>query len=264
MVSAFWRSGASADIAAYIGPQTRVIRLDGQLVVPGFIEGHGHFLGLGESRMMLDLSAAATWDDIVAQVAAAAREVPAGTWILGRGWHQSKWRSAPEPNVEGTPTQAALSRVSPSHPVLLTHASGHMCICNAKALELAGVGRETAAPEGGQILRDAAGDPTGVLLENAMELVDKAYAQTLQQRSAQQQREDLLTAIRLAGEECLRNGITSFCDAGTSLAVIDTYRELAEAGKLPVRLWVMINEDNDTPGKRRSTVTAWSAWVMST
>jgi hypothetical protein len=121
-----------------------------------------------------------------------------------------------------------------------------MCIVNAKALELAGVGRETPAPTGGEILRDAAGDPTGVLRENALELVSRVHEPALRQRSPQQQREDVLTAIRLAGTECLRNGITSFCDAGESLSVIDTYRELAEAGKLPVRLWVMINEDNDT------------------
>jgi predicted amidohydrolase YtcJ len=238
--------GGAADVAALIGPHTRVIQLQGELVVPGLIEGHGHFLALGESRRILDLSTADTWDDIVAQVAAAAARAPAGTWILGRGWHQSKWRRSPEPNVEGTPTHAALTRVAPLHPVLLTHASGHMCIANATALELAGVRSDTPAPAGGKILRDAAGEPTGVLQENAMELVERAHAHALAQRSAEQQREDTRAVIRLAADECLRHGVTTFCDAGSSLSVIDTYRELAEAGELPVRLWVMINEDNST------------------
>ncbi len=237
--------GAAADLERYIGPQTRVIALNGQLVVPGFIEGHGHFLGLGESRMTLDLSSAADWDEVVGRVAAAVGQVPAGMWVVGRGWHQSKWRHAPEPQVEGTPTHEALSRVSPDHPVLLMHASGHMCLANAKALELAGVGPATPAPAGGRILRDAAGNPTGVLSENAMELVDRAHERALQGRSPQQRRDDLLTAVRLAGEECLRCGVTTFCDAGSPCSVIDLYRELAEARELPVRLWVMINEDND-------------------
>jgi hypothetical protein len=121
-----------------------------------------------------------------------------------------------------------------------------MCIANAKALELAGVGPDTPAPAGGEILRDAAGNATGVLRENAMELVGRAHERALQQRSPEQQRDDRLTAIRLAGDECVRYGVTSFCDAGAPCSVIDTYRELAAAGKLPVRLWVMINEDNDT------------------
>jgi predicted amidohydrolase YtcJ len=175
--------GTSDDIAPHIGPRTRVIALDGQLVAPGFIEGHGHFLSLGESRMILDLSLATTWDEIVAQVAVAASRVPAGTWILGRGWHQDKWRKEPEPNVEGQPTHVALSQVSPQHPVLLTHASGHMCIVNAKALEWAGVSRDTPVPEGGEIPRDAAGNPTGVLRENAMDLVSRVRERALEQRS---------------------------------------------------------------------------------
>ncbi len=188
--------GSVADIALLIGPQTRVIALDGQMVVPGLIEGHGHFLGLGESKMILDVSSAATWDEIVEQVAAAARGKPAGTWILGRGWHQSKWREVPQPSVEGTPTHEAVSRVAPAHPVVLTHASGHMCIANAQAMQLAGIDRHTQAPAGGEILHDAAGNLTGVLRENAMELIHRVYEQHQRQRSAEQNREDQLETIR--------------------------------------------------------------------
>jgi predicted amidohydrolase YtcJ len=87
--------GSVEEIARYTGPGTRVIELAGKLVLPGFIEGHGHFLGLGQSKMMLDASLAATWEDLVHQVATAARDTPEGEWIVGRGWHQSKWTRPP-------------------------------------------------------------------------------------------------------------------------------------------------------------------------
>ncbi|MCU0960055.1 MAG: amidohydrolase [Pirellulaceae bacterium] len=242
--------GSVADVAAEIGPDTRVLAVDGCLVIPGFIEGHGHFLGLGQSKQMLNCAAAASWDEIVAQVAQAAGQRPAGTWILGRGWHQSKWSVPPSPHVEGTPTHEALSRAAPHHPVLLTHASGHMCIVNAKALELAAIDAHTVPPPGGEILRDAAGQPTGVLRENAMELVDRARTAAERDRTPRQQREEYLRAIELASAECLRYGVTTFCDAGAPFNVIDVYRDLAAAGTLQVRLWVMVGEDNDALAER--------------
>jgi predicted amidohydrolase YtcJ len=101
--------GTNEAIARHIGPQTRVIELEGKLLIPGFIEGHGHFLSLGETRMGLDLSKARSWDEIVRLVAGAARKLPAGAWVIGRGWHQEKWDSPPEPNVGGYPVHNALS-----------------------------------------------------------------------------------------------------------------------------------------------------------
>ncbi len=243
-------AGTSDDVAATIGPSTRVIELDGKLAIPGFVEGHGHFLGLGESKMILDLADAATWDEIVQQVAQAARTAPAGTWIVGRGWHQSKWEKLPDPCVEGNPTHAMLSARTPLHPVILTHASGHMCIVNAQAMQLAGLDSHTPVPAGGEILRDADGEPTGVLRENAMGLVRRVRARYQQQLSPAEQREEILTAIRLASEECLQHGVTSFQDAGSSLVTVDVFRSLAEQGRLPVRLWVMLNAGNDALAKR--------------
>lgn len=237
--------GSAAEIARCVGPDTRVIELDGKLVLPGFIEGHAHFLGLGQSKMMLDLTAAETWEELVQQVATAAANTPEGDWIVGRGWHQSKWVRVPRLSVEGTPTHEQMSSVTPHHPVLLTHASGHMCIVNARALQLAEVDRDTVSPPGGEILRHPDGQPTGVLRENAMELVARAEQRSRQGRSPQQLRTDLLTAIGLASDECLRHGITSFHDAGSPLSLVDTYRQLADDGKLRVRLWVMVNDDND-------------------
>ncbi len=108
--------GSNADAAKWIGPRTQVIDLHGQLAIPGFIEGHGHFTGVGEYRLGLDLREARTWDQIVAQVARAAQQAKPGEWILGRGWHQEKWDHAPNPNVEGFPLHASLDAVAPEQP----------------------------------------------------------------------------------------------------------------------------------------------------
>ena len=243
--------GNNQEIEPLIGPATRVIELDGRLAIPGLIEGHGHFVSLGESKMVLDLSQAVTWEDIVDQVAAAALTIPAGQWIVGRGWHQGKWSRPPDPNVEGYPVHAALSQRTPQHPVILTHGSGHMLFANALAMQLAGVDEQTAEVAGGEILRNG-NDPTGAFRENAMALVRRAHNQSLRGRSAMQIQRDLLQAIRLAGDECLANGITSFQDAGASLAEVDLFRELAERDELDVRLWVMLNDPNAVLANRLS------------
>jgi predicted amidohydrolase YtcJ len=242
--------GDDAEIRPWIAERTRLIRLEGRLAVPGFIDSHGHFLSLGRSKMILDLSKAKTWDQIVGLVEQAARNTPSGRWILGRGWHQSKWTRPPEPNVEGYPIHEKLSRAVPKHPVLLTHASGHMALANAKAMELAGVDQETKSPAGGQILRDDAGHPTGAFREEAMGLIQRAHGQAEKGRTASEMAEELNQAIALATEECLAHGVTTFCDAGSSLATIDHFKRLALGGRLRVRLWVMIGESNEALARR--------------
>ncbi len=155
--------GSDADIQRWVGPKTRVVDLRGRLVIPGFIDGHGHYTGLGESKLVLDLTKAQTWDDIVAQVRDAAKSAKPGSLIEGRGWHQEKWTHAPQPNVEGVPLHASLDAVSPNNPVVLEHASGHASFVNGAALRLAGVTRATANPSGGEIVKDSTGEPTGLL-----------------------------------------------------------------------------------------------------
>jgi predicted amidohydrolase YtcJ len=238
-------AGKAAEIEPLIGPKTRVIELAGRMAMPGLIEGHGHFLSLGDSKRKLDLSQARSYDEIVALVANATETTPKGQWIVGRGWHQGKWTAPPAPDVQGYPTHAALSRQTPDHPVLLTHGTGHMVFANAKALELAGVNKGTAEVAGGEILRDDGGQPTGVFRENAMRLVRRAYDRALRERSAEQLRAELAECARLASEECLQHGVTSFQDAGSSLADADFLRSLAAEGQLPVRLWLMLNGGND-------------------
>lgn len=234
--------GDDASVRRRIGKGTRVIDLAGKLAVPGFIEGHAHFLGLGESKRVLDLSQAKSWDEVVRLVAESAAKTAPGQWIVGRGWHQAKWDHVPADNVEGYPHHAALSRVTPDHPVIVIHASGHMCLANAKAMQLAGVDRSTSAPAGGVILRDPAGNPSGAFREAAAGLISRARQRDSSRRTAQQVQQDRDEVVRLAAAECLAHGITTFHDAGESFSAIDHLRRLAEAGQLPVRLWVMVGE----------------------
>jgi predicted amidohydrolase YtcJ len=236
--------GSNADAAKWTGPQTKVIDLHGQLAIPGFIEGHGHFTGIGEYRLGLDLREAHTWDQIVTQVARAVQQAKPGEWIVGRGWHQSKWDHAPEPNVEGFPLHASLDAVSPNNPVLLTHASGHAVFVNAKAIEAAKITRDTANPTGGEILKDAKGNPTGLLREAAQGLANHAHEVYLAKRTPAEAAADLRKVIDLASKECLSKGITSFEDAGSPLATVDTFRAMAEKHELPLRLWVMVRGPN--------------------
>jgi len=190
--------GDDSGAQQWIGPGARVIDLKGQLAIPGFIEGHGHFTSIGEYRQGLDLREARLWDDIVAQVARAASLAKPGEWIVGRGWHQSKWDRAPEPNVEGFPLHASLDQVSPDNPVLLTHASGHAVFANAKAMEAAGLTRNTPNPPGGEILKDSRGNPTGLLRETAQEIVNRAHNAWLDRRTPAERAADLRKAIELA------------------------------------------------------------------
>ncbi len=239
--------GSASEIDGFIGDATEVIDATGRLVIPAFIEGHGHFTGLGDSRMILDLTTARTWDDIVAQVAEAVAGVPAGTLIRGRGWHQEKWDVTPEPNVDGVPLHDALSAVSPDHPVYLTHASGHAAFVNARAMEMAGIDASTPDPSGGTIVRDASGRATGLLRETAQGLAGNLRAgnPTPEERTATFRRQ-----VELAGLEALSKGVTSFHDAGTGFGTVDGYKELADVGQLPIRLYVMVRAGNQTMDER--------------
>ena len=230
--------GSDEEVDRYIGPDTEVIDLGGALAVPGLIEGHGHFLGLGRAKMQLDLNGVADFDEIIAMVEAAVAEAEPGQWILGRGWHQEKWASAPEPNVSGLPYHHKLSEVSPENPVYLTHASGHASMVNALAMEMAGIDRRSPDPPGGEIVRDGRGRAIGVLLETAenlaADLIDNKWDEATIRRM-----------IELASEECLANGITSFQDAGSSFRLVELLGGLAEAGELDLRLWIMLSNDNE-------------------
>jgi predicted amidohydrolase YtcJ len=230
--------GTAAEIAPYVGPSTEVIELHTRFAMPGFIEGHGHFTGIGESKMNLDLVRTTSWDEIVQAVTRAVANARPEQWIVGRGWHQEKWTSVPEPNVEGFPLHASLDTVSPANPVLLTHASGHASFVNARAMELSSISRTTANPTGGEIVRDSRGNPTGLLRETAAALVRRGAGEpppTAAEAEARAQR-----ALELADQEVVSKGITSFQDAGASFEVIDRMKRMIDEGRIHVRLWEMV------------------------
>lgn len=236
--------GKKNELKQFIGPKTKVIDVRKKLVIPGFIESHGHFVSLGRSKMMLDLRHAKSWHDIVQQVAKAAKSTPKGEWIIGRGWHQEKWQQQPKNATNGYPTHDQLSALTPDHPVLLTHASGHMSFANAHAMSLAKVTAKTSNPSGGEILHNNKGEPTGIFRETAADLIERARAKSLRQRSPEEKRRELLRAIELASAECLSKGVTSFQDAGSPFATVDLFKELAKKKQLKVRLWIMLSGSN--------------------
>lgn len=236
--------GSDREIEPWIGPRTCVLRLRGERVTPGFIEGHGHFTALGRALTALDLSQARDWDEIVQLVARAAQQAPPGRWIVGRGWHQSKWRRPPRGAVEGYPPHDELSAVTPRNPVFLSHASGHLALGNAEAMRRAGVNRETRDPEGGQILRDARGEPIGVFRETAEDRLAAALASAGDDPASAEGQAALAADVERAAAVCLAHGVTSFHDAGSPPATVEQFARLAADGRLPVRLYVMLRGDS--------------------
>ena len=234
--------GTNDEVDAYRSEMTTVIDLDGQLAIPGFIEGHGHFLGVSNAQMQLRLMDSQNWEEVVSVVAAAVEQAQPGQLIRGRGWHQEKWDPLPEPNVEGFPLLDRLSEVSPDNPVLLTHASGHATFANALAMEMSGITRDTPNPDGGEILRDSRNNPIGVFRETASRLLSAASADATPPDPRRQ--------AELAVAEALSKGVTSFQDAGSSFETVDLLKNMVDDGGLGIRLWVMLRESNEALAAR--------------
>ena len=244
--------GISNGIISYVGDidnaqklisdSTKIIDAAGKFVMPGFIEGHGHFSGLGASLQNLNFLKDTSWQVIVQKVQKKAETAKEGEWIYGRGWHQEKWKLQPDEYLSDYPTHQSLSEVSPDNPVLLVHASGHSLFANEKAMNLAGISNETADLKGGKIIRDNSGNAIGVFEERAMTPIKAAYNEYLEKLDAESQAMIWYESIELAQQECLKNGITSFQDAGSLFYELDRYTEMAEQGKLEIRLWAMMRD----------------------
>ncbi|MEM9884573.1 MAG: amidohydrolase [Bacteroidota bacterium] len=237
--------GTRSDVEKFVGESTEQIDLEGAFTMPGFIEGHAHFSGLGRSLMNLNFLRSENWNQIVNMVEERAKTTKKGEWITGRGWHQEKWNEVLDRQVLGYPYHDELSAISPDHPVVLRHASGHSLFANAKAMELAGINAETPDPAGGEIVRDSRGEAIGVFEETAMRLIMDQYNSYLETLSEEEKLANWYRGIELAEENSLSNGITSFQDAGASFEEIERYKKLAEEGELDVRLWSMISSSQD-------------------
>lgn len=231
-------AGRLSGAEAYRAKQTQSMDLEGKTLTPGLIEGHGHILGLGYNEMNLDLLHTTSFEEIVEKVREAAAKARPGQWIVGRGWHQDKWDKMPQPLYNGFPSHHALSSASPDNPVYLRHASGHAGLANAFAMKLAGVNQlsreqvTTLGEEGGEIIRDALGNPTGVFNERAQSLITDNIPEATSETDAQ--------ALALAMDACARHGITSFHDAGASRENIQLFFKFRSEGKLKTRLYVML------------------------
>lgn len=232
--------GSKGEVLKDKGEHTKVLDLGKAWVMPGFIEGHGHFSGLGKSVMNLNFLKSKSWQEIVAMVGERSKTAKAGEWIYGRGWHQDKWDQAPDDAFEFYPRHDGLSEVSQDNPVILFHASGHSLFANEKAMELAGINPETPDPKGGHIVRDASGRAIGVFEERAMGPIRQAYEDYLKTLDESALEAIWYESIEKGMDECLSKGITSFQDAGTYFDESPRYQQMAKDGKLRLRLWSMI------------------------
>jgi predicted amidohydrolase YtcJ len=187
-----------------------------------------------------------SWDEIVELVGERVKDAKPGEWIIGRGWHQEKWTKKLDEAVNGYPYHHKLSEISPNNPVLLGHVSGHSLYANKHAMDIASVSSETPDPFGGRIVRDANGEALGVFEERAMGIIRRHYQDYLQTIPEEQKYELWLKEHRLAENEVLKKGITSFQDAGSSFKTIARYKELAEKNELNVRLWAMVRAGVET------------------
>lgn len=208
-----------------------VVDLAGAHVYPGFTEDHAHLTGLGAALEQVDLKGATSFEVVVARVAAAAAKLPAGSWVAGRGWDQNLWP------VKAFPHHAALSEAVPDHPVALRRVDGHAVLTNARGMALAGITRATLDPPGGRILRDASGVPTGVLVDGAEALLDRVVPDPTNT--------DVARRIEAAGRHLTSLGVTEIHDAGTGRSELRELRRLQHEGRLGVRVWVMLNGDDD-------------------
>jgi predicted amidohydrolase YtcJ len=225
--------GSDAEAKVLAGPSTLVIDLHGATVVPGIVDAHAHLLGLGNKLQRVDLVGSKSYDEVVSRVKSWAKDVKPGVWIQGRGWDQNLWPT------RQFPTHDALSRAFPNNPVLLTRIDGHAVLANAKAMELAHVTMATADPSGGRIVKLTSGAPSGVFVDKANGLIERAIPAAT--------RADNRKAILAAIADANSQGLTGIHDAGEDAETIGIFEELAKAGNYSLRNYVMLSDPGE-PG----------------
>ncbi|MBL0030056.1 MAG: amidohydrolase [Rhodanobacteraceae bacterium] len=218
--------GSTREAMTFRAAKTQVLDLDGAAVIPGMIDAHAHLLGLGQSLQTIDLRGTASFDAVIARVVERRAATVPGRWIVGRGWDQNDWADT------RFPEHAALSANTADHPVLLERVDGHAVLVNAAALKAAGITRDTPDPAGGRIEHDAEGEPSGVLVDNAIDLVTKVMPAATP--------DELRDAVTRAIAELQRWGLTGIHDAGVTRDVIGVYEALAREGRHGLRNYVMV------------------------
>jgi predicted amidohydrolase YtcJ len=224
--------GSDEDLLRHRGPDTRILELDGRTVIPGLHDSHCHLYGLGKSLGQIDLMGTRSPQAVAEAVRAFHAAHPGEFWLEGRGWDQNDWE------VQEYPTRELLDMVTGDRPCLLRRVDGHAALANSAALQAAGITRGTPDPAGGEILRDAAGEPTGVLIDNAADLVRAIIPPP----SA----DEVHRRVKLAIEHCQQHGITAVTEAGVPWARAQLYREMAAKGELEMRIFGMYDDDEET------------------
>ena len=218
--------GSNAQVDAIAGPQTERLETGGRVIIPGMIDAHAHLPNLGRILRTVDLRGTTSYEEVIALVKRRSEELMTKTWIVGRGWDQNDWDS------REFPTHQALSAAVPRNPVYLERVDGHAALANAMALQLAGVDRRTEDPDGGKIIRDADGNPTGTLIDEARLLVASAIPPVSKRQ--------LEAQIQAGMREANRWGLTGIHDAGVGADTVELYEELAARGQLTLRFYVMV------------------------
>lgn len=236
--------GDSEELKTNATAETKILDAKGSFLMPGLIEGHGHLPNLGKSLQNLNFLADTSWQDITVKVKNKLKDAKPGEWIYGRGWHQEKFTVSPEEALDKYPRHDQISALSKDNPVILVHASGHSLFANEKAMEVAGISKELPDPIGGKIIKDQNNNPIGVFEERAMTPVLKAYDEYIASLSKEEQKKTWKEGIKMAEQECLGKGITSFQDAGSKFHELEWFQEMAENNELDIRLWAMVRHSS--------------------
>ncbi len=224
--------GSERGVMTFAGSSTQRLDLGGKTVIPGMVDAHVHLVNLGQTLRRVNLVGTTSYEEIIERVAERARSAEPGEWIMGRGWDQNDWADM------RFPTHEALSHAVPNNPVYLTRVDGHAAFINAKVMELAGISSATRDPDGGRFIRDNEGNPTGVLIDHAKDLVSGLIPATT---------DDEIRAATLAAiSEANRWGLTGVHDAGVGERTIGIYEDLAREGNYNLRNYVMIRADEAT------------------
>ena len=220
--------GANKDVKKYITDKTEVIKLNGELVLPGLVDSHGHLTGYGKSLEHIDLVGTNSFQEVLNLVKEKVKTVEPGEWIRGRGWDQNDWE------IKEFPSHRALSKISPDNPVMLSRIDGHAILVNQKAMEIAGIDSNTPDPDGGKIFHESNGKPTGIFLDNAEILImDHIHKYST---------EKIRGIIQNAANRCAEFGLTGMHDAGIPISRIDDYKFLIDNSMMPLRINAMLSD----------------------